>query len=116
MRNVRRSRLELYADIIRCLSQKALTIDEIAFQINTNCVTLQQRLNFLLEHNIVSVEISRDNRAYYVLTRRGVAIFKTFNITKRLEKLQGSAKTPSEALQIISELEQRDQEETNGAW
>ena len=116
MHTVRRSKLELYVDIICSLTQRALTIDEIAFQCNTNCVTLEQKLDFLIKHDIVSIEISHDNRAFYVLTQRGVAIFKTFSITKRLEKLQGTPKTNKEALQIISELEPQDHEETHSTW
>jgi predicted transcriptional regulator len=113
---VRRSRLELYADIIRVLAKRALTLDEIAFEVNTNCVTLEQKLDFLIKHDIVSIEISRDNKAFYVLTRRGVAIFRTFSITERLEKLRNKPHTPkTEAQQIITELEQQD-EEAQGVW
>jgi len=85
---MRRSKLELYEEIICALAKNALTIDSIAFQCNTNCVTLQDQLEFLLTQNMVSIEVSRNNRAFYVLTQRGAAISKTLAITKSLEKLQ----------------------------
>jgi predicted transcriptional regulator len=85
---MRRSKLEHYEEIIRSLAKNALTVDGIAFQCNTSCVTLQGRLDFLLTHNLVTLEVTRDNRAVYVLTKRGIAISKTLAITKRLEKLQ----------------------------
>ena len=85
---MRRSKLELFEEIICALAKNALTVDSIAFQCNTSCVTLQGRLDFLLTHNLVTLEVTRDNRAVYVLTKRGVAISKTLAITKRLEKLQ----------------------------
>jgi predicted transcriptional regulator len=116
VRTVRRSRLEIYADIIRSLAKQSLTLDEIAYEVSTNCLTLQDKLDFLVNHDIVSFEISRDNRVFYVLTRRGVAIFRTFSITERLEKLQGKNKTSAEALRIVSVLEQQDEEEPRKVW
>ena len=56
-----------------------------------DCVLLQQRLDFLLKHNLVDIEIGRENKAFYVLTRRGMAISKTLILTKKLEKLQTNA-------------------------
>jgi predicted transcriptional regulator len=88
---MRRSKLETYGDIISCLAEKALTIDSIAFKCSMDCVILQQRLNFLLKNNLVDLEVSRDNKAFYVLTRRGMAISKTLLLTKKLEKLQTNA-------------------------
>jgi predicted transcriptional regulator len=85
---MRKSKLETYNDIISCLAEKALTIDSIAFKCDMDCVLLQQRLDFLLKHNLVDIEISLDNKAFYVLTRRGMAISKTLILTKKLEKLQ----------------------------
>ena len=85
---MRKSKLETYEDIIGCLAEKALTIDSIAFKCGMDCILLQERLDFLLKHNLVDIEISRDNKAFYVLTRRGMAISKTLILTKKLEKLQ----------------------------
>ena len=88
---MRKSKLETYEDIIGCLASKAQTIDGIAFKCGMDCVLLQQRLDFLLKNNIVEIEISRDNKIFYVLTRRGIAISKTLLLTKKLEKLQTNA-------------------------
>ena len=85
-----RSKLQLYEEIICSMTKKALTIDEIAFECGTNCILLQNRLNFLAKQEIVNVVTGRDNRKLYVLTRRGSAISKTVANTRRLEKLQTS--------------------------
>jgi predicted transcriptional regulator len=85
---MRRSKLELYQDIICALAQKAETADSLAFECSTDCTLLQQRMQFLVQNNIVTIEVSRDNLAFYVLTRRGVAIAKTLSMTKRLDKLK----------------------------
>jgi predicted transcriptional regulator len=110
---MRRSRLELYIDIICAIAPRALATEEIAFQCNTNCLTLQQRLDFLVTHGVVAIEVNRDNQTVYVLTRRGISIFKTFCIAKNLERLQGDPQT-KEARQVISELDP--QEDSSGSW
>ena len=114
---MRRSKLELYTDIICALARRALTMDEIAFQCSTNCLTLQEKMDFLVKHDVVSIEVGRDSRAFYVLTRRGVSIFRTFSITKNLEKLQNKPKANEEALQVVSDLEQQHEpDETRDTW
>ncbi len=111
MPNLQRSKLEIYTDIICSLAKKALTIDELAFQCDTSCVTLQDRMAFLTNQKIVSAETGQDNRMLYSLTLRGISIFKTFSIVKRLEKLQNHHKTDDQTLQIVSGLMQEDNEE-----
>jgi predicted transcriptional regulator len=103
--NARRSRLELYENIIGALAKRALTIEDIAFECKMNCVNLQDRLDFLMKHNLVDLEISLDNRAFYVLTRRGLAISRTLDITKRLEKLQSRSR-----IQTVAAFTKTDEE------
>ncbi len=93
---MRRSKLELYEEIICVLALGAQTIDSLAFECSTDCTLLRQRMEYLVKHDIVSIEVSRDNRAFYVLTRRGVAVARTFRITKHLEKLR----TPNASISI----------------
>jgi predicted transcriptional regulator len=106
---MRRSKLEFYEDIINALAKKALTIDGLAFQGNMDCVTLQQRLDFLVKNNITDIEISRDNKTYYVLTRRGLAVSKTLRLAKRLEKLQTTARK-AETRQETPSISEEDEE------
>jgi len=111
---MRRSKLEAYEDIICLLTEKAQTIDDIAFECSMNCINLQERLNFLVQNNIADIEVSRDNRAFYVLTRRGLTISKTLAVTKRLEKLQAPRKNSRESyLQTLPVPAEQEGEETN---
>jgi len=109
---MRRSRLDLYVDIICALAQRPLTLDEVAFHCGMSCTALQQRIVFLIEHDIITFEVSDDNRTFYRLTPRGMSIFKTFSIAKHLEKLQGTPQM-QETLGILSEL---DQQNVNNVW
>ena len=100
---MRRSKLELYEDILTALVDKALTVDSIAYACNMDCITLRQRLNFLIKNDLVE-ERNYAKKTRYALTRRGLAIFKTLALTKSLEKLQTNMKRIDEALQAIPSL------------
>jgi predicted transcriptional regulator len=112
---MRRSKLELYEDIICALAKHALTIDGIAFECSTNCVLLQERLEFLARNNIVTIEVSRDNRAFYVLTTRGLTISKTLRIAKRLKRLKTTPQESAQQFQTMPAMAEED-EETRQAW
>jgi len=100
---MQRSKLELYEEILYALVNKHLTVDGIAYACNMDCVALRQRLEFLMQNGLVE-EKTFGKRTCYTLTRRGLAIFKTLALTKRLEKLRTTMKKIDEALQAIPSL------------
>jgi predicted transcriptional regulator len=108
---MRKSKLELYEDILYALVNKALTVDSIAYACNMDCIALSQRLDFLLKNGLVE-ERNYKKKTRYALTRRGLAIFKTLAITKRLEKLQTNLKRIDEVLQAIPALSEYNAEKT----
>ncbi len=110
---MRRSKLELYQAILTALSEKALPIDNIAYECKTDCVLLKERLAFLLKHNLIEEKINRKKR-FYGLTHRGEAIFKTLTIAKRLEKLQTNIEL-DQTLQIMPAFAENEEEEANGS-
>jgi predicted transcriptional regulator len=108
---MRRSKLELYEDILTALADKPLTVDNIAYACNMDCIALRQRLDFLLKNSLVE-EKNYKKKTRYALTRRGLAIFKTLTITRRLEKLQTTVKKIDEALQALPALSEYNEEKT----
>lgn len=106
---MRRSKLELYEDILTALADKPLTVDAIAYACDMDCVALRQRLDFLLKSGLVE-EKTYKKKTRYALTRRGLAIYKTLTITRRLEKLQTTIKNVDEALKMIPALSEYNEE------
>jgi predicted transcriptional regulator len=100
---MRRSKLELYEEILTTLADKHLTVDAIAYACNMECFALRQRLEFLMKNGLVE-ERHYEKKTRYALTRRGLAIYKTLALTKHLEKLQTNMKKINEALQAIPSL------------
>jgi len=108
---MRRSKLELYEDILTALADKPLTVDAVAYACNMDCIAIRQRLNFLAKNGMVE-ENNYRKKTRYALTRRGLAIFKTLTITRRLEKLQTTIKNVDEALKMIPALSEYNEEKT----
>jgi len=108
---MRRSKLELYEDILTALADKPLTVDAVAYACNMDCIAIRQRLNFLAVNGMVE-ERNYKKKTRYALTRRGLAIFKTLTITRRLEKLQTTIKNVDEALKMIPALSEYNEEKT----
>ncbi|HLE74425.1 MAG TPA: winged helix-turn-helix domain-containing protein [Candidatus Bathyarchaeia archaeon] len=108
---MRKSKLELYEDVLHALAKKPLTIDSIAYECNMDCVALRQRLDFLVKNRLVE-EKNYKKKTVYALTRRGLAIHKTLTITRRLEKLQTTIKMIDEALQALPVFSEQDKETT----
>ena len=100
---MRKSKLELYEAILTALVNRPLTVDLIAYVCNMDCFALRKRLDFLLKSNLLE-EKTYKGRSRYTLTRRGLAIYKTLALTKRLEKLQTNITKIDEALQSIPAL------------
>jgi predicted transcriptional regulator len=105
---MRRSKLELYEDVLRVLVKKPLTVDSIAYECNMDCAALRQRLDFLVKNGLV--EENYKKKTVYALTKRGLSIFKTLTITKRLEKLQTTIKMIDDALQALPALSEHNEE------
>ncbi len=108
---MRRSKLELYEDILNALADKRLTVDAIAYACNMDCIALRQRLDFLLRSGLVE-ERNYKTKTRYALTRRGFAIYQTLTIARRLEKLQTTVKDADEDLKMLPALSEYHEETT----
>jgi len=110
-----RSKLELYEDILTALVDRRLTVDAIAYTCNMDCIgnmdciALRQRLDFLFKSGMVEEKTYR-KQTRYALTRRGLAIYKTLTITRRLEKLQTTIKDVDDALKMIPAFSEYNEE------
>ena len=100
---MKKSKLEIYEEVLSALANKPLTVDAIAYACNMDCITVSNRLDFLVKNGLVE-ERDYNKKNCYALTSRGLAIFKTLAITKKLERLQTSIKIIAESLQTLPAL------------
>jgi predicted transcriptional regulator len=107
---VHRSKLESYQAILEALVKKPLTVDRIAYETTMDCTVLERRLNFLMENGLVE-ERPLPKKTLYAITERGVAVFKTLNFNKYLEKVSSTLAAIDEAMQTLPAIS-KDYKET----
>ncbi len=102
---MRRSKLELYEDILSALFDKYLSVESLAAQCDMDYDAVKARLEFLMENNLVRKD-NTNKKERYTLTTRGEAVNRFMNITQRLNKLKTSIEVISEhshAIPVIPE-------------
>jgi predicted transcriptional regulator len=97
---VHRSKLESYQAILEALVKKPLSVDRIAYETTMDCNTLNRRLNFLMENGLVEERLL-PKKTLYAITERGVAVFKTLNFNRYLEKISDTLSAIDDAMQTI---------------
>ncbi len=76
---MRRSKLEMYVDILKVLGQRGpLKMTHIMYKANVNCKVLKEYLEFLLKQGLVEERIVGRSRTVYANTPRGVTVLKYF--------------------------------------
>jgi len=76
---VRRSKLEMYIDILKVLAQRGpLKLTHIMYKANVNCSVLGEYLAFLLQKELVEERKVPRNRTVYAITQRGITVLKYF--------------------------------------
>ncbi|MCW3986219.1 MAG: winged helix-turn-helix domain-containing protein [Candidatus Bathyarchaeota archaeon] len=80
---MRRSKLEMYVDILKVLSQRGpLKLTHIMYKANVNCSVLKQYLEFLIQQNLVEERTVGKKRVVYAITQRGITVLKHFRELK----------------------------------
>ncbi len=97
---MRRSKLETYEAILEALMKKPLAIDRIAYETDIAISTLNQRLGFLAENGLVEERLM-PKKTLYAITERGVAVFKTLNFNKYLEKVSNALSAIDDAMHTL---------------
>ena len=79
---MRRSKLEMYLDILRVLAHRGpLKLTHVMYKANVNCSILNEYLGFLVQKGLVEERNVR-KRAVYAITRRGLMVLKQFRELK----------------------------------
>jgi len=80
---MRRSKLEMYIDILKVLSHRGpLKLTHIMYKANVNCSVLKQYLDFLIQQNLIEERTVGKKRIVYAITERGVTVLKHFRELK----------------------------------
>jgi predicted transcriptional regulator len=96
--NMRRSKLEMYIDILKVLSQRGpLKLTHIMYKANVNCSVLKEYLDFLIEQELVEEKTVGKKRIVYVVSEKGLKVLKYFRELKVMLPVieDGQARIPA---------------------
>jgi predicted transcriptional regulator len=110
---LRRSKLESYEAILEALVKKPQPIDRIAYETDIDCTVICKRLTFLIENGLVK-ERPLPGNTRFAITERGVAVFKTLNFRKYLEKISSSLSSIDDAMQTLPIMSRDYEEQSEG--
>jgi predicted transcriptional regulator len=84
VKQMRRSKMEMYIDILRVLAQHGpLKLTHVMYKANVNCSVLKENLDFLIAQNLIEeqVTVKRRNKTKisYAITDKGRTVIRYFN-------------------------------------
>jgi predicted transcriptional regulator len=96
---LRRSKLEMYVDILRVLAHKGpLKLTHIMYKANVNCSVLREYLDYLLKQGLIEERIIGKARVVFAVTQRGITVLKYFHELEQVlpivEEARNQAATP----------------------
>jgi predicted transcriptional regulator len=82
---VRRSKLEMYVDILTVLSHRGpLKLTHVMYKANVNCSVLKEYLDFLMKQGLVEERTVGKRRVVFAVTQRGIMVLKYFKELKEV--------------------------------
>jgi len=82
---MRRSKLEMYVDILKVLAQRGpLKLTHIMYKANVNCSVLKEYLDFLIKQGLVEERTIGKSRTVFAVTQRGITVLKYFRELKQV--------------------------------
>lgn len=95
---MRRSKLEMYIDILRVLAQRGpLKLTHIMYKANVNCSVLKEYLDFLINQELVEEKTVGKKRIVFAVTEKGISVLKYFRELKVMLPVieEGQARLPA---------------------
>ena len=96
---MRRSKLEMYVDILKVLAHRGpLKLTHVMYKANVNCSVLKEYLDFLMKQGLVEERTIGKRRVVYAITPRGITVLKYFRELKQVlpivEQTRNQVRTP----------------------
>ncbi len=90
---MRRSKLEMYIDILQVLAWRGpLKLTHVMYKANVNCSVLKEHLDFLIRYGLVEERTVEKKRIVYAVTQRGRIVIKHFGELKQVLLITEEAK------------------------
>jgi len=81
---MKRSRLEIYLEILGILNQTSpIKLTHIMCKVNINCGILKEYMNFMLKQGLIE-ERTAGKRLFYAITQKGIDVLENFQELKQI--------------------------------
>lgn len=82
---MRRSKLEMYVDILKVLANRGpLKLTHVMYKANVNCSVLKEYLDFLIKQGLVEEQMIGRRRMVYAVTQRVTTVLRYFRELKQV--------------------------------
>ena len=82
---MRRSKLEMYVDILTVLAHRGpLKLTHVRYKANVNCSVLKEYLEFIIKQGLVEERIVGKARVVFAVTPRGITVLNYFKELKQV--------------------------------
>jgi predicted transcriptional regulator len=82
---LRRSKLEMYVDILKVLAHKGpLKLTHIMYKANVNCSVLKEYLDYLTKQGLIEQRTLGKAKVVFAVTQRGITVLKYFHELKQV--------------------------------
>lgn len=100
VKEMRRSKMEMYVDILKVLAQNGpLKLTHVMYKANVNCSVLKQNLDFLINQDLIEEQVIHKKRnktkIRYAVTERGKTVIKYFNEVNRALQITDERPIPA---------------------
>ena len=89
---MRRSKIEMYIDILTILAHRGpLKLTHVMYRANVNCSILKEHLDHLIKQGLVEERTLRKQHVIYAVTQRGITVLKYLKELKQVLPIAGEA-------------------------
>ena len=95
---MRKSKLEVYQDILEGLKSKALSLDCLSYETGIDCTALKRKIGFLVENGLVKERMLK-KEICFVVSPKGLAVLRALDVQRHFEIVKNALMTVEDPLQ-----------------
>jgi predicted transcriptional regulator len=95
---MRKSKLAVYQDILERLKSKALSLDGLSFEAGVDCMSLKQKIGFLVENGLVRERMLK-GEIRFAVSSKGLAVLRALEVQRHFDMVKTALKAFEDPLQ-----------------
>jgi predicted transcriptional regulator len=95
---MRKSKLEVYQDILEGLKSRALNLDRLSFEVGIDCTALKRKIGFLVENGLVRERVLK-GEIRFAISSKGLAVLKALDVQRHFDMVKTALKAFEDPLQ-----------------